>query len=177
MRRFALTLHTLAERLSFVAVIIAVIAFITIPLLVAGQVVGRTFGFSIVGAPDYAAYSFATVSFLGLPYAMKEFAHIRVSFLIDGPKHIRRFAEILSHVLGSALTAFAFYIAWQGVGFSLEFNDISQGHDATPLWIPQSVMVIGFGLLFLLVFSRLLVLLFARDVVLSSEKSIIGEEK
>jgi hypothetical protein len=30
-------------------------------------------------------------------------------------------------------------LAWQ----SFNFNDISQGTDATPLWIPQSGMAIG----------------------------------
>lgn len=176
MRKFALLLHALAERLSFISGVLAVIAFLAIPVLVAGQVLGRTFGFSVAGAPEYASYSFAAVSFLGLSYAMKEYSHIRVSFLLDGPKAVRRVAELLSYLVGTILTGFAFSVAWQGVGFSLEFNDISQGHDATPLWIPQSVMVIGFGILFLMIFSRLLVLLFAPDVDISTEKSIISEE-
>lgn len=176
MRQFALTLHALSERLSFISGVLAVLAFLVMPILVAGQVLGRTFGFSVAGAPEYASYSFAAVSFLGLSYAMKEFAHIRVSFLLDGSAKLRRIAEVFAHSLGSVLTAYALFIAWQGVGFSLQFNDISQGHDATPLWIPQSVMVIGFGLLFLMIFSRLLVLLLAPDIVISTEKSIISEE-
>lgn len=176
MRKFALTLHALVERLSFVSGVLAVIAFLAIPVLVAGQVLGRTFGFSVAGAPEYASYSFAAVSFLGLSYTMKEYSHIRVGFLLEGPKYLSRFAEMVSYLIGTVLTGYAFSIAWKGVGFSLKFNDISQGHDATPLWIPQSVMVIGFGILFLMVFSRLLVLLFAPDVDISTEKSIMNEE-
>lgn len=176
MRQLALNFHTFAERLSFVGAILALLAFFAIPVLVAGQILGRTFGFSVAGAPEYASYSFAAVSFLGLAYAMKQFAHIRVSFMLDGSDKLRRIAEVIGHAVGSILSAFAAYIAWTGVGFSLKFNDISQGHDATPLWIPQSVMIIGFGLLFLVIFSRLLVLIFAPDVELSTEKSIIDEE-
>lgn len=176
MRGFALNFNKMAEQLSFVGVIVAVVAFIAMPVLVAGQVLGRTFGFSVAGAPEYASYSFATVSFLGLAYAMKEFTHVRVSFLLDGPVLLRRIAELFAHVMGTILTGYATYIAWVGVGFSLKYNDVSQGHDATPMWIPQSVMIIGFGMLFLVVFSRLLVLLFAPDVELHTEKAIIEDE-
>lgn len=176
MRDFTIRFHSLVETLSFMGAILAVIAFVAIPFLVAGQVLGRTFGFSVAGAPEYASYSFAAVSFLGLAYTMKEYGHIRVSFLLDSSARVRRIAELFSHLLGTVLTGYAVHIAWTGVGFSLKFNDISQGHDATPLWIPQSVMLMGFSMLFLLVFSRFLMLIFARDVELSTEKAIIDEE-
>lgn len=176
MRTLVISLHTFAEKLSFIGALVAVLAFALMPILIAGQVLGRTFGVSVAGAPEYASYCFAAVSFLGLSYAMKEYTHVRVGFLLEGPTALRRFAEVFAHFSGSILTAFATYISWTGVGFSRKFNDISQGHDATPLWIPQSVMVIGFGLLFLVIFSRFLLLMFAWDVKLGAAKSIMDEE-
>ena len=51
--------------------------------------------------------------------------------------------EWLSHAVGTFFCgALAFYsvrLAWQ----SYTFNDISQGNDATPLWIPQLSMAAG----------------------------------
>ncbi|MEO9779975.1 TRAP transporter small permease subunit [Sedimentitalea sp.] len=175
MRSIAIMLHNFAEKLSFVGALVAVVAFVIMPVLVAGQVLGRTFGFSVAGAPEYASYCFATVAFMGLAYAMKEYSHVRVSFLLEGPMALRRSTEIVAHVFGTVLSGFATYVSWTGVGFSLKFNDISQGHDATPLWIPQSVMIVGFGMLFLMIFSRLMLLLFARDVPLGAAKSIMDE--
>ena len=43
---------------------------------------------------------------------------------------------------------FAYYsckLAWQ----SHEFHDISTSNDATPLWIPQILMAVGTGVLFI----------------------------
>ena len=64
--------------------------------------------------------------------------HIRVTLLIEhAGSNVRRALELWSLAAGSALsTAFAFStvkLAWQ----SWDFNDVSTGNDATPLWIPQ----------------------------------------
>jgi TRAP-type C4-dicarboxylate transport system permease small subunit len=51
--------------------------------------------------------------------------------------------ELWCLLAGSALAGlFAFYaakLAWQ----SHEFNDVSTGNDATPLWLPQLAMAAG----------------------------------
>ena len=56
---------------------------------------------------------------------------------------MRRALEIWSLGFASLLSAaMAYYscrLAWQ----SLEFNDVSTGNDATPLWIPQLAMALG----------------------------------
>ncbi|HEX3097738.1 MAG TPA: hypothetical protein VHQ02_08475, partial [Usitatibacter sp.] len=51
-------------------------------------------------------------------------------------------------------------LAWQ----SHAFNDISQGNDATPLWIPQLAMAAGAIVLLVAMVDDLVLLLRRRDV-------------
>ncbi len=86
----------------------------------------------------------AAAAFLALAHTFKRGEHIRVTLLLDhagrGGRHI---LELWSHVAGllcaAVLAWFSVRLVWQ----SLQFNDISQGTDATPLWIPQLGMAIG----------------------------------
>ena len=59
----------------------------------------------------------------------------------------RRWLEIWCFGIGSALTWYLSYYAIKAVYWSRKLNDISQGQDATPLWIPQMAMAAGAVLL------------------------------
>jgi TRAP-type C4-dicarboxylate transport system permease small subunit len=56
---------------------------------------------------------------------------------------VARALELWSHAAGSffcaVLAVFCVRLVWQ----SYAFNDVSQGNDATPLWIPQIAMALG----------------------------------
>lgn len=105
---------------------------------------GRLLNFHVRGTDAYAGYSMAAAAFLALAHTFKRGEHIRVTLLLDhagrGGRHI---LELWSHVAGlfcaAVLAWFSVRLVWQ----SLQFNDISQGTDATPLWIPQLGMAIG----------------------------------
>src|SRR2546423_13763233 len=112
--------------------------------MVLASVVGRLAGFNLRGSDAYAGYCMAAASFLALAHTLKRGEHIRVNLLLDrfGARW-RRPLELWSHASGSFFCAvLAFYsvrLAWQ----SHAYNDISQGNDATPLWIPQIAMAVG----------------------------------
>ena len=113
-------------------------------LMVLASVVGRTVGFNLRGSDAYAGYCMAAASFLALAHTLKRGEHIRVTlFLEHFSAKVNHALELLSHAVGSFFCgALAFYsvrLAWQ----SYTFNDISQGNDATPLWIPQLSMAAG----------------------------------
>lgn len=113
-------------------------------VFVATGIVTRPLGHYLRGTDAYAGYMMAACGFLALAYTYKHGEHIRVSLLLDrlGPR-ARRWAEWLSLLVALAVVgALAWYslrLAW----FSWEFGDRSQGIDATPLWIPQLLMVFG----------------------------------
>jgi len=105
---------------------------------------GRLLDFHVRGTDAYAGYCMAAAAFLALAHTLKRGEHIRVTLILDhtGPR-TRHALELWSHAAGLLcavlLAWFATRLAWQ----SFQFNDISQGTDATPLWIPQTGMALG----------------------------------
>ena len=96
------------------------------------------------GAPDYAGYCMAAASFFAFAHALNRGSHIRVSILLHAVSAgTRRWIETWCFAIGTALAWYFVYYACRFVYFSWKFNDISQGQDATPIWIPQMSMVVG----------------------------------
>jgi TRAP-type C4-dicarboxylate transport system permease small subunit len=112
--------------------------------MVLASVVGRLVGFNLRGSDAYAGYCMAAAGFLALAHTLKRGEHIRVTLFLDRFQgRLRRPLEIWSHLAGTFFCGvLAFYsvrLVWQ----SHDFHDISQGSDATPLWIPQIGMALG----------------------------------
>ncbi len=104
----------------------------------------RLTGWFVPGTDAYAGYCMAAAGFLALAHTFRRGEHIRVTLLLErAGVRVRRALELGSLAAGTLLAgAFAFFsarLAYQ----SWEFNDISTGNDATPLWIPQLAMACG----------------------------------
>jgi TRAP-type C4-dicarboxylate transport system permease small subunit len=103
--------------------------------------------------------------FLALGHTLHRGEHIRVGLVLEhlhGGAH--RALEIWCHLAGVLLAAllawFSVRLAWQ----SWRFNDISQGPDATPLWIPQIGMAVGTLVMLIAFVDELVVLLRGVDI-------------
>ncbi|MBW4706179.1 TRAP transporter small permease [Roseobacter sp. YSTF-M11] len=133
--------------LYLIAGVAAALCLIAILLLIVAQMIARWTGEIFPGAPDYAGYAMAAASFLAFANALNKGAHIRVSILLNSvPSGMKRVLEIWCFALGAAITWYFTYNATWFVYWSWKFNEVSQGQDATLMWIPQSVMVVGGGL-------------------------------
>jgi TRAP-type C4-dicarboxylate transport system permease small subunit len=113
-------------------------------LMVLASVAGRLVGFNLRGSDAYAGYCMAAASFLALAHTLKRGEHIRVTLFLERfGGRFKRPLELWSHVAGAffcaVLALYSVRLAWQ----SWTFHDISQGNDATPLWIPQIGMALG----------------------------------
>jgi TRAP-type C4-dicarboxylate transport system permease small subunit len=75
----------------------------------------------------------------------------------------RIFAEWLSFFASSAIAVWLAYFAWSMVYWSRALNDVSQGLDATPIWIPQLSMAVGLSVLALCVIDHGLRFLISGD--------------
>lgn len=141
--------------------VLAAVCLIAILSLIVVQMIARWTGEVFPGAPNYAGYAMAAASFLAFANALNRGAHIRVSILLNavapGP---RRLLEIWCFGLGAAIAWYFTYYAYWFVHWSWKFNEISQSQDRVHLWIPQSVMVIGGGLLALALTDNLFHVLF-----------------
>jgi TRAP-type C4-dicarboxylate transport system permease small subunit len=144
-------------RLSGVA---AALCLVAILLLIVAQMVARWTGEIFPGAPQYAGYMMAAASFLAFANALNGGAHIRVSILLNAvPGPAKRLLEIWCFGIATAVAAYFVYYAATFVYWSWRFNEVSQAQDASPLWIPQSVMVIGGGILFIAFLDNLITVL------------------
>ena len=138
----------------------AALCLVAILLLIVLQMIARWTGEMFPGAPDYAGYAMATASFLAFANALNNGSHIRVSVLLNsvGPG-ARRWIEIWCFAIGTATAWYVSYYIYRMIGFAIKFKDVSQGQDATPLWIPQTPMLIGAVILAIALTDHLLQLL------------------
>ncbi|WP_101067698.1 TRAP transporter small permease [Roseovarius salinarum] len=136
--------RTILDAIYKAAGVVAALCLVAILVLIVLQMLARWTGLVFIGATDYAGYAMAAASFLAFAYALNHGAHIRVSIVLNTvSKPVRRWLEIWCFGIG---TAVMWYFVWYGQRFvywSWKFNEVSQGQDATPLWIPQSAMLIG----------------------------------
>lgn len=117
-------------------------------------------GYEISGVSEIASYLLVGATFLSLAYTFTHHAHIRVTLVIAKlPAAARVWSEVLCLAIALALCAL---LSWELIGLiqeSLDYGDVSSGLMAIPLWIPQTVLVIGLGLFCLALLEALLVTL------------------
>ena len=143
MRRF---LDALYDAAAYVAAFFLVGTLVMVTL----GIVGRLMNWFIAGTDSYAGYCMAAAGFLALAHTLKRGEHIRVTLVLEhvSPR-LRRGFELWAL---AAATVLAIAFAWYSVRLtfqSWQFNDISTGNDATPLWIPQLAMAAGTVILFI----------------------------
>jgi TRAP-type C4-dicarboxylate transport system permease small subunit len=95
-------------------------------------------------ADEYSAYGLAAIIFLGAGYCLKEKGHIRIT-LVLGFLPVK-LARVITFIATAVTTAFMGYLWWyllKMVQATIRYNSTSGTLTNTPLWIPQTVMLIG----------------------------------
>lgn len=140
--------------------VLAGLCLIAILFLIVVQMLARWTGEVFPGAPDYAGYAMAAASFLAFANALNKGSHIRVSIVLNAlGERARWFLEIWCFAIATAVAWYVSYFTYRMLGFAIKFNDVSQGQDATPLWIPQSAMLIGMIILAIALTDNLITLI------------------
>ncbi len=111
------------------------------------QITGRLLGVGMRGATDYAGYFMAASAFLAFAHTLNRGAHVRIELFLTMLGRQRVWAEYFSFVLSTLIAVWFSYHCWSMVYWSYVLGDISQGLDATPIWIPQLTMAFGMSLL------------------------------
>ena len=120
---------------------------VAILVLVVAQMAARWSGLVFPGGPDYAGYAMAGASFFALAHALNRGAHIRVTLVLNALGRWRGLAEVWCYGVATVTAIFFARYAVKANIWSYRLNDVSQGQDATPLWIPQIAMSAGACLL------------------------------
>jgi TRAP-type C4-dicarboxylate transport system permease small subunit len=132
------------DRLYIAAAWLAAAMMVGTLLMVLLGIATRLFSWFVPGTDAYAGYCMAAAGFLALAHTLKRGDHIRVTLILerlrDGARHrLELFALAVATLLAGVFAAYSVRLAFQ----SFDFNDISTGNDATPLWIPQIAMAVG----------------------------------
>ena len=159
-------MRTALDSLYDAAGYLAAFFMVGVLLMVLASVVGRLAGFNLRGSDAYAGYCMAAASFLALAHTLKRGEHIRVTLFLERfGGRFKRPLDLWSHLSGTFFCAIlAFYsvrLAWQ----SRAFHDMSQGNDATPLWIPQLAMAAGSIVLLVAMVDDFVLLIRRRELV------------
>ncbi len=156
LRRFLDTLY-------LVGGVISAFFLVAILVLIVLQMLARWTGHVFPGATDYVGYCMATASFFAFAYALNHGAHIRVSLFLNALGGKRRWGELWCFGIGAVISTYFARYAIKGNYWSWKLNEISQGLDATPVWIPQLAMSAGTILLAIAFWDHLLQLIFTGE--------------
>ena len=140
------------------------------------SIVSRQLHFHVPGTDAYAGYLMAGSGVLALAHTLKRGEHIRVTLLLNALSgRWKKALELWSLGLATLLAMlFAYYsckLAWQ----SRQFNDMSTGSDATPLWIPQLAMALGAVVLVIAFIDELVLELQGKRVAAASGEALRNE--
>lgn len=133
--------------------------------MVLASVLGRLLNFNLRGSDAYAGYCMAAAGFLALAYTLKRGEHIRVTLILERLAiKGRHRLELVAHGIAAFFSGMFAFFSVRLVYQSYAFNDISQGNDAMPLWIPQIAMAVGAVVLFIAVLDEFVLLATGRKL-------------
>lgn len=119
-------------------------------LNLSARLLGPGWGGTIPSYADFAGFMLACASFLALAHTLRMGGHIRVSLLTQKMRgRAALAAEVLCLVIAIGVTGAAGVYLVGLVQESLHYGDTSSGIVPIPLWIPQTGVAIGMGLLIL----------------------------
>ncbi len=155
--------------LNQVAGMLAMLLIIYITGHILLEIVMRLFGTSTFVLDEFIGYAVATMTFLGLGYALERGSLVRVNVLLDRiPERWHWLPDLVSTLL--ALAAFS-WLAWywgQNVWRSYQRGTLSETLAETPLWIPEGMVLVGMLLLCLTLLSRALHLAMERSLPMNT---------
>jgi C4-dicarboxylate transporter DctQ subunit len=159
-------LHRIEEGL--LAFLLAAMTIVTFSQVVARYV----FNTGAIWALELTTFLFAWLVILGISYGIRVRAHIGVdAFVKLFRTPVQRFLGILAIAAGLLYAGLLLVGSWeQTFGIIFEF-DIESEDLKVPLWIPLSVLVIGFASMF----ARLLVIAW-NVIVLKETDTVLGDE-
>jgi len=95
-------------------------------------------------ADEYCAYGLAAIIFLGAGYCLKEKGHIRITLVLGLlPEKVSRIITFLGSGVTTIFMGYLWWYLFKMVKATVHYNSTSGTLTNTPLWIPQSIMLIG----------------------------------
>jgi len=136
--------HRILDKLFLLGGILAGVFLVMIGVLVVAQIVTRLLGTVIPSADEFAGYCLSASSFLGLAYAFRRGAHIRVTLFVQmAGSRVRWLVNLLASAVSCAMVTYFTWYVLKMVWDSWRFEDVTTGLVPIPLWLPQLGMAVG----------------------------------
>lgn len=95
-------------------------------------------------ADEYSAYGLAAIIFLGSGYCLKERGHIRITLVLGLlPAKLARWITCLATATTTVFMGYLWWRLFKMVASTMRYETTSGTLTNTPLWIPQTLMLIG----------------------------------
>ena len=119
---------------------------IALSVITCAEMFGRKlFSFSLQGVDEIGSYTYGIVGAFGFAYALLTRSHVRVDFLLSRfPLKMRSLLNLLAML---SLTAVSLLCLWRAAHVlieSVELGATAATPLATPMWIPQSIWLLGY---------------------------------
>jgi len=160
------------------AAVLSGLCIVAICVVILARVVGRWMGIVVPSSDDFAGFLLAASSFLALAYTFQHGGHIRVSLFTSrlGEKSalfFERFVLVTASVLVAYLAYELCYMVWE----SWDYEEVSSGFVAIPMWIVQLPVAIGMVIFAISVIDLAACsLFFGKRIPLSEEESLAEKD-
>lgn len=106
---------------------------------------------------EISVYLIVVAGFLGLAVTYADDKHIKVDLLtIKLPAKINKYLELGVNIIALAFSLICLVESWDMASLSFAIDRTAASSIRMPLWIPQSALPIGFGLLLLQIIRKIL---------------------
>jgi len=145
------------NRISDLGAIVSAVVFALMTILILLEVVLRTFcGSSTEISGEYSGYALAALIYLGLGFSFREGAHIRITFVRERLNRTSYFIlELLCTAFAMVLSGLSCFFIWEMVLTSKARNLVAYTPAETPLYIPQTLILVGMIILTLQIIGQL----------------------
>ena len=150
--KLATWLEKIGAAISWVA--ITLVCLLPVPILY--DVVARTAGHPTDWAFEYTLYALIGGAFLANAWACRNGSHFRVTTLVNQFPRVKKLFDRIAFVVTLLFSAIVTYAGVLLVIYSFTNNVRSDSLLATPLYLPQALIPLGAGALFLEVLALLL---------------------
>lgn len=146
------------QRINKLLLYFAVICIVTMTGLVTIEIIARTlFDKSTLIADEYTGYLLVAMTFFGGAYALSKGDFLRVDIIYSKFKGVnKRIMDIINGVIALIYITILTYFCYSLFLYSFKGHVVSIYFSQTPLFYPQSIMVLGSIMLLLQVITELI---------------------
>lgn len=165
------------DRLYGGALGLAALFLVGIFVLMVSESVLRYFGGYITGAQELVGWFCAAAGFLALPATFKRGEVIRVGIVVDAlPAHVRKPVLLACLLLALVCVGYMFKAASLYIWQDYRSEEMTQGMIEVATWIPQTSLLVGVLLLFVVLIDEFVIALRSPASVLRAERAMSTED-